>query len=267
MKNIIFSDVDGTIYGRDHKLNPQTIKDINFAQGLDVEFVIATGNGFFENMDALADKLNTRYVITSNGASIYDRDIKDFIFKSKLEISKANELLKFANENKIATIFWDEEGVFVNECTPESTREIVKNAMVSSREIKEISTVESEIFKIEFYDVPEKIELINEFAKALDLQLARMKPNHLEVTNLNVSKGEAIKVLAKQLEVDLSKTMGIGDSANDISMFEVVNSSYAMDNSSDEVKSITKYYTSDVSQNGLGEAIIDYLHREKLDRT
>jgi len=68
------------------------------------------------------------------------------------------------------------------------------------------------------------------------------------------------------LDSEISKTMGIGDSANDLPMFEVVEHSYAMGNAPADVKALAKHHTSAVEQIGLGEAVIDFMYREKLDR-
>ena len=266
MKHIIFSDVDGTVYGKDHKIHPQTIKDIKFAQSLGVEFVICTGNAYFENMTVLAEELDVRYVITSNGGSIYDRELGDFIYKSMIPAAKANEILQEANKSETASIFWDEKNLFVNKYVSEELKELIKNAMRRDSGVTVTDKVETDAFKIEFYDDEHKIDEMFEFNKGFDLQQARMKPIHVEVTHNGVSKGNGIKVLCEKLGVDISKTMGIGDSANDLPMFEVVGYSYAMDNAKPGVKGKAEYYTSDVKQNGLGEAIIDFLHREKLDR-
>lgn len=59
--------------------------------------------------------------------------------------------------------------------------------------------------------------------------------------------------------------MAIGDSENDISMMKVAGFSYAMDNAKLAVKKVAKYYTSDVLQDGLGEAIRDYIFRTRFD--
>lgn len=266
MKNIIFSDVDGTLYDRKHIIDPLTIKDIKRAQELDVEFIIATGNGFFTNMKEVATKLNVQYVITSNGASIYDMKANEYIRKSMVPASIINKILKYAKENKVATIFWDEDGVYVNQEVPQSTKDLIHGVMFKDGIIKVKNEVTKDIFKIEFYDTKEKIDEAMKFLETLDIQTARMKPGHVEITHKGVSKGHAVEFMCDKLNIDFSKTMGIGDSANDLTMFSVVNSSYAMDNAADLVKEKADYYTCDVTQNGLGYAIIDYLHREKLDR-
>ncbi|WKX02331.1 Cof-type HAD-IIB family hydrolase [Candidatus Mycoplasma mahonii] len=267
MKNIIFSDIDGTIYQKPHNIiMPATVADIKTAQQSDVEFILCTGNGYFDNISVLAEQLDVRYIITSNGAAIFDRDHDGFIYTSMLPHALTDKLFQFGLKHEISCIFWDKEHVYINHHVPHSAVDIIKRVMTKQGNIKKTHEVKTDIFKIEFYDNPEKIDLICDFAKDLNLQLARMTPNHVEITHKGVSKGHTIVELAKRLNIPLTKTMGIGDSSNDLSMFEVVNSAYAMDNATPEVKAVAKYYTSDVEQNGLGEAIIDYLHREKLDR-
>jgi len=59
--------------------------------------------------------------------------------------------------------------------------------------VKNVTTIEGDIFKIEFYDEEKQIDLMMEFMKDLGLQLARMKPIHVEVTHEGVSKGEGLK--------------------------------------------------------------------------
>ncbi|CRH45557.1 Sugar phosphatase SupH [Chlamydia trachomatis] len=61
----------------------------------------------------------------------------------------------------------------------------------------------------------------------------------------------------------LNEVMTIGDSNNDTPMLKLTNYSYAMANATKEPLSIARFFTSDVSQNGLGEAILDYLYRLK----
>lgn len=51
-----------------------------------------------------------------------------------------------------------------------------------------------------------------------------------------VSKGNAIKHLAKKLGLDMSQTMAIGDAENDRAMLEVVANPVVMENGVPELK-------------------------------
>lgn len=104
-KHIIFSDVDGTIYGEDHGILPSTIKDINIARSKGVEFIVATGNGMvFASMERLAKNLDVRYFITSNGATLYDIKEKKYLIEKSLEASVADKILQKATELKALTM-------------------------------------------------------------------------------------------------------------------------------------------------------------------
>jgi HAD superfamily hydrolase (TIGR01484 family) len=125
---------------------------------------------------------------------------------------------------------------------------------------------ESEItpaFKIEVYGQKEQIESFYKeiIELKLGLQIAYMSDNHIEITNIGISKASAIKEFLKGTNVDIKTCMTIGDSANDETMLKASEFSYAMGNSPNDIKNISKYVTKDINENGLGIAIRDYISR------
>jgi hypothetical protein len=58
----------------------------------------------------------------------------------------------------------------------------------------------------------------------------------LDITNADNSKGKAIKQICLKDNISLDEVAVIGDSHNDISMFEITKHSYAMNEADDEVK-------------------------------
>nr|WP_307919793.1 HAD hydrolase family protein [Mycoplasmopsis bovis] len=88
---------------------------------------------------------------------------------------------------------------------------------------------------------------------------------HMELTAPGVNKGTGALWLCNHLDTNPDFCMSIGDSNNDLSMLKTIGFSYAMDNSPKSVKEVARYFTSDVMQNGLGEAIQDYIFRTKFD--
>ena len=268
MKLIIFSDVDGTVYPtypKKQTIHKNNYEQIALAQEKGLEFIICTGNGFFNEMKNLANELKARYVITSNGAAIYDMESKEFIYKSTIPADKANKMLAKANEIGCATNFWDTEWVYANEYAKEFTKEVLQNVMLGTENEVAVKTeITNDIFKIEFYDDKEKVDQMEELIEGQGFELARMAETHLEVTHAGVSKGHAVKIISEMKGWDIENTMAIGDSANDVSMFKVANYTYAMANGSDWAKSHVKYHTSSVEQGGLGEAIADFMYRNKV---
>jgi hydroxymethylpyrimidine pyrophosphatase-like HAD family hydrolase len=98
---IIFSDVDGTLYGPENNLDSRTLKDINTAQAEGVVFALCTGNAPHIYMKEVGAKTRAKYLINSNGASIINLETKEVLFKNLISAKKANKILVIANELKL----------------------------------------------------------------------------------------------------------------------------------------------------------------------
>ncbi|WP_261368963.1 HAD family hydrolase [Mycoplasma struthionis] len=130
-----------------------------------------------------------------------------------------------------------------------------------------------EAVKIELYnnDVAEDERYSNqmfELFKHLENDLTIIITNYgLEISPKGIDKGSAIKWMIEniynQYDLKLEDVMAIGDSNNDVPMLQIVGYSYAMANSSKQALKSANYFTSSVEQNGLGEAVLDYLYRLK----
>ena len=269
MKYAIYSDVDGTIYSHEQKFHKDTKAMIKKAQDKGVEFIMCTGNPYFENMQNLAKELNVNYFVGSNGAIIIDVKKNEQIHINAMTQKESQMILDIMNEMKIGADWWDSEDLYGNQYMEPRLKTILQNVISKSKKIIMQEHAGEGIHKIEGYvkDTPENIKRLDELQSKLEghgLQLARMKPFHLEITKPAVSKGEAVKLLSKKLGIELDNVMTIGDSANDHSMFAVTDYAYAMGNANDITKSVAKLHTSAVDQNGLGEAILDFMFRKRL---
>ncbi|MFW6457784.1 MAG: phosphoglycolate phosphatase [Halodesulfurarchaeum sp.] len=74
-----------------------------------------------------------------------------------------------------------------------------------------------------------------------------------------VSKGRALTVLAKDVGIDLSATVAIGDSENDVSTFEAVGTAIAVANATDSAKAAADHVMSGSYADGFLEALNRYL--------
>ena len=81
-----------------------------------------------------------------------------------------------------------------------------------------------------------------------------IRDSYYDVADVNTSKGNAVKMVCKALNIDLKDTISIGDDYNDVSMFEVTGASIAMGNANEEVKKKAKYVT--LTNNEEGVALV-----------
>ncbi|WP_029513130.1 Cof-type HAD-IIB family hydrolase [Mycoplasmopsis primatum] len=267
IKRIIFSDVDGTIHTYpDKKSMPDTKVDIlNAVNNDNVKFVLNTGNPLLPKLISMAKELNSEYIICANGAAIYDVKNEHYIYESKFEpktVVKIFDIIKNANQT---SCFFGKLGYHLVTNDQKSAEFLTEFFEFSNWEDEKNQPKEN-IYKIEIYPDLKMKEWLVKQLKSLDdkIDLAVME-HHIEITPQNINKGTGALWLCSYLEADPAYCMSIGDSNNDLSMLSVIGFSYAMDNGSYDVKKTAKYYTSDVLQNGLGEAIKDYIFRTKID--
>ena len=71
------------------------------------------------------------------------------------------------------------------------------------------------------------------------------------MTNSKSSKGNALIVLSKYLNVPIKDTIAIGNDKNDISMFEAAGLSVAVSNATDTIKNSVDYVTLSNDEEGV----------------
>ena len=273
---IIFSDVDGTLYDHSKIPNQQTIEDIKFAKENNAHFNICTGNPYFERMRWLTKLIDVDYLISSSGAHIIDIKNDKTIYSKSIQKLIFNEILTIAKSTEIQLCFWDENNYFLlnndslwndeileyhftNEATKKMFPQIYNNEDICPLKVEIYSKVYNDEKKVK----KELNNLFNLFKDidGIDITLTSI---NIEIQAKNVNKGEAILWLLKNvynnININQNDIMVIGDSNNDYSMIIL---SYAMANASNLILTSASYFTSSVEQNGLGEAIIDYLYRFK----
>ncbi|TPR53695.1 HAD-IIB family hydrolase [Metamycoplasma neophronis] len=275
LKPVIFSDVDGTIY-RHFELKDETVKDIHWAIKNGADFNICTGNPIQERMEVLGDTLNARYIIGSSGAQIYDREAKKIIKSWHISNEAFLKLINIAKQNNIQTIFWDNDNYYYLFEHEQILNTICSYHFVNQNLIKSVPKLWQGEFiepvKIEFYSLSDfetesGAKVMYELIKELN-EVTMIPTNcNVEISPLGITKGSAVQWMVdnvyKKDNVTVDDVMTIGDSNNDVPMLQLAHYSYGMANASGNVFDVCKFYTSSVEQNGLGEAIIDYLYRYK----
>jgi len=79
--------------------------------------------------------------------------------------------------------------------------------------------------------------MINKIKDELSNQVSAFQNNeHIDLTSLGCSKGKGIDIIKDYFHLNLKDVYGIGDSFNDLPMFEHVGHSYTFDYSDQEVK-------------------------------
>ena len=99
----------------------------------------------------------------------------------------------------------------------------------------------------------------HELEKYTELSHMSTGKNNVEVTNITAQKGIALKQYIRYAGLMEDEVMVLGDSHNDLSMFENFKYSFAPDNSCNEIKEKAFRVVKSCKEHGVSQAIYEFI--------
>lgn len=276
--------MDGTLLDQSGKITERTCNALKKAQEKGVILVLASGRSY-KTLTAFGEQLampqHEGWFIGVNGAAITETK------------TMKNTVIRQLNKEEIKTIFelampYEVEIMGVMDSTiydyiPESLLKIKEQYRIENN-ISEMVPMTGGVFGLvvdqrkgysEIYSIqsPEEIKgsvnkitmchtperLAEVYAACLNhlglqFNFVRTSMQWLECTPKDVSKGEAIRLLQKQLNITPEETLIFGDGENDLSMFDC-GYAVAMGNAMESVKAQAKEITLDNNHDGIAVVV------------
>lgn len=262
MIKLLCLDLDGTVLNSEGEISNKNILAIRKAIKNGIKVVIVSGRpNCFASM--IANKIDPSVgYITFNGAFYKLGDNEKYFSIPKIATKKIAELAKkynvrtfFKNRNLSLCTKSDPKTLNYDDFRDETPVNDRMDLYYNVDIVDYLAHHDFEVLKIltwddEYLDMQEEvlnIEGINVFCHEHE--------GYFELCSSETNKGKAIQNLVDNMEIDIEEVMAIGDSFNDISMFEVVGTSIAMGNAPDKIKEITDYVTKSNDENGVAEVI------------
>ncbi|GIN98207.1 HAD-superfamily hydrolase [Siminovitchia terrae] len=282
--SFIAIDLDGTLLNDRNEISEENIKAIQSAQEKGFEVVISTGRAYFD-VQTICEKAGiSPFVIGTNGATIHAKNGECL---SSITLAKdcAKSILQWLDErNYYYEVFTDQAIYALKKGRQRFYNEIqsLKNAGLDM-DMAELATEAERQFDqfgyvlVESYhdilsqgeefnnilacsfDKMKLEEAWNQFKTNEELMVVSSADHNIEITNKRATKGMALEKLAFMLNGTLDQAMAIGDSNNDLSMFEKVQYSVAMGNAKDKIKAACIMTTHTNVENGVAYAINRYM--------
>ena len=258
---IVFIDLDGTIKNDEGKLTDRDSKIIDRLKSIGIYIIFITGRNI-DYTTKLAKQYNpSSYIVCSNGAEIYNYKNDNVIYKStinKENMEFLDNLIKKYNLTYLTNSFGKR---YTNRATGNIGKKVRDSLLSIDEEIEQIVVQSYNLDDLKLFrrDLEENknLRIVN---KSTNLD-RKDKPLFYDIVNSEVSKGNAVKLLCEHLKIDIEKTMCIGDSVNDLEMFEVCNYRVAMNNANEKVKEIANYVTLSNNEDGVG-VVLERLYKE-----
>lgn len=263
---LIALDIDGTLLSSKQEILPSTKRAVTEALNAGIKIVLCTGRplaGVSHFLKELGVAGDDQYVVTYNGA-VTETVSGHVVAKHLLDRTAYEKLTAFGQAHQVPFNVLDENSEIYTADRDLHFLEVVQ-AMENSAGLKirtpEEMPADFEIAKGVFVGSEELLDA-TEPALRVEFEpqysVVRASRWFLEVMAAGVNKGQALRDLAKVLDLDPAEMMAVGDEGNDLAMFAAVGVSVAMGNGSDEAKAGAKYVTARNDDDGLAMAIDKY---------
>ena len=281
MIKLIVSDLDGTLLDEPNSISKINLDAIDYAYRKGARFGFATGRDL-ASVNSIKSLLNQEpLLILGNGAVIYDGDGtvvgEDFFPNQYL-----GEVTGIMNAHDVCHMIFTTDGFYTTTDADDVRRRFIERiAAVASKEIADIFDTDKKkpcnnlvqiadmheftetkrIIKIEGFHInSDPVEAVKrDLEKYTDLSHLSTGKNNVEVTNITAQKGLALKKYMKNAGLSEDEIMVLGDSDNDISMFENFRYSFAPENSCDEIKKKAYRIVKSCKEHGVSDAIYGFI--------
>ncbi len=265
---LIALDLDGTLLDSDKKLSAENLKALTRAAEEGIEIVPATGR-FYRGMPQIIRNLPfVRYVISINGAQVYDAVNDKTVCASEIDGRRAVSVMNRLDELPVIyDCYKDGWGWMSQDMYDRADQfaanihslEMIKNLRTPVPDLKDyLEEKQGGVQKIQLFFKDMKLRsrvlesLPEEFS---DLTVTTSIVNNIEINSREATKGNALKKLALYLGIELSETMAFGDDLNDISMIKAAGTGISMGNAGKEIQTAADYITADCDSGGVAKAM------------
>lgn len=254
MYKLVVSDFDKTLINDDGEIPISTIILFDELRRNGVKIAIATGRCLKSVLDYNKDVTFCDYLITSNGAYIYDVENDKILYKKNISINSIKKIVKKFFMDSIIYLTDHYNWNLIGD----------KSIYENDFDVNKINDYEAfldenktNIYKLEIYfktlskakNCLKELSEMNLNVKA-NLQINSNK-YIVEVTNYMVDKLQGVKKVSSKLKIDLSDVIAFGDGYNDIELLENVGCSVAVDNAISDVKKVVNSKTSSNNLKGV----------------
>lgn len=265
MIKILAIDMDGTCLNDGKVLTDRTLHALKSANEAGILVVPTTGR----TATCLPGKLKSdpfyQYVISSNGAVVFDIHTKERIYEAEIPYEEVLGILEQAEHRHLGlSVHLDHHflleglwlkalGLFFYRRDANSTVCVKNLRAVIRREKRNVEEIQ--LFYLSGAGERRARELLDNYPHLL-CSYTRL---YAEVFAAEASKGNGLHALGEYLGIPRENIACIGDGDNDLSMFEASGMKFAMGNGVRELKDQADIVLPDNNHDGVAEAIEKYI--------
>lgn len=234
---LLSSDFDGTLYfhNKEEKMRESDLEAIRKFQQEGNLFGICTGRHLKGILEPTKEKVDFDFYIVNSGAVILDKN-REIIQEYKIKRQVAKEVTKYIDKSVEVTFIIDDEFYAINRKNDWP----IKITEVSY--INEVDVEHLDALSFHFQDLEQATEIYNDVInKYSDIIDVYQNITNLDFAPKGCSKGNALKKVMEHYKVNYNNMNCVGDSWNDLPMFEAVDNSFTFTYSPKDIQESTKH--------------------------
>lgn len=263
---LIGLDLDGTTFTDDKRITLRTANAIAGAIARGVVVLPATGRQLTGVPEEFLQIPGVRYVLTSNGAKVYDLLEDKVLHSDCLTVQQALQIMDVCKQHQcLISVFidgksyTDEESLLLaEEFIPPEILEYFRNSRSNTHDLAgQIQQMGRPVekFALNFKTENERQRANKDFLAMPQILVTSSMQGNLEINTATTHKGSGLIALGKHLGIQPQQIMAIGDSSNDEEMLKAVGYGVAMGNASAAIKAVADDVTLTNQEDGVAVAI------------
>lgn len=281
MIKLIASDLDGTLLDEPNRISKINLDAIEYAYQKGAKFCFSTGRDLQSVKDITCLLKHKPVLLLGNDSEVYDED-ENLVFQNFFNNKYLEEVCEIMNEHDVPHMVFTTDGFYTTTNPVEVRRRFIErigkirnqemahifatnmdkpcNNLVQIEDIQEFAKTKK-VLKVEGFHYNSKPveDVKKELEKFTELSHLSTGKNNVEVTNLTATKGLALKRYCEHANIKKDEVMVMGDSHNDLSMFELFKYSFAPENSIQEIKDYAYKVVKSCDEHGVSQAIYEFI--------
>lgn len=262
---IIFVDIDDTLNPSNAAVSEYTKDVMRRIKEKGIKVVVNTGRSAKYAIEKSIEAGLSEYVISSNGAEVYNYYERKEIFSKPIPKEDIKEIYHYAMSHNMTMILNSLEKRFINIKDYKYNNEPAVyfediNEVLSNNDINQLVVLSSNydrmlvlpnLFKEKF----PRLKVIHSSIGLIEEKRVKDKEYYHDLVLENTAKSTGIVELLDYLGIDAERAIAIGNGYDDICMTDVVGTSIAMGNANQTLKEAATYITDTAENDGVAKIL------------
>jgi len=264
---LLVLDVDGTLIGQGAYPSPRVTEAIRHARAKGIEVALGTGRAteacyhLFRHLD-----LSGLHVVF-DGAAVVDWPSNEIVFLRALPPPAAARLIELAREYELFLEIYAHDFYFIEregELADHQRNKLQINPLITDllTLVNRIKIVKGQLLAADA-EQKRRADLVSRAMEQYCTMSWSLDPSNGiyfgNAVSRTVSKAKALRDMIDYSGLSFEQVLAVGDSFNDLSIFEVVGTRVAMGNAPDSLKEMADWIAPPVDEDGVAAVIEKFI--------